>query len=265
MTFTVALILKSSIIMLCATVLSLALRRTSASVRHAVWILGMAAALLVAVVPMLAPQLETRLVSILDARVQRRRLSRPALILSFVLTALLTVSIGVVGVTAGVSMPPVFLSTVSPPVPPAGPQRTRIGQTNSVSSIAVIPPRVIESSPPAYTSEAVSARIEGTVTLEANVDVQGNVSGLRLIKTLGYGLDSKAIEAVLAWKFAPATRDNRPVASVTQIDVDFRNPPPLRIGAGVEPPSVLIRVEPKYTPEAQEAKYRGTVVLEAIA
>ena len=35
---------------------------------------------------------------------------------------------------------------------------------------------------------------------------------------------------------------------------------PIRVGAGVTPPTVIFRVEPTYTDEAREAKYEGTVV-----
>src|SRR5262249_14252769 len=37
-----------------------------------------------------------------------------------------------------------------------------------------------------------------------------------------------------------------------------------RVGAGVAPPTVLSRVEPRYTDEARKARCQGTTVLEAI-
>src|SRR5262249_3652076 len=130
-----------------------------------------------------------------------------------------------------------------------------------------VPPSIVESKPPIYTDEALKARIEGTVTLEAAVDVQGAIKILRVVKGLGYGLDERAIGAVLDWKFAPATRNGAPVEAITQVDVDFKLPVTLNeaitIGPGVTPPTVISRVEPQYTDEARDAKYQGTVVVSA--
>ena len=33
---------------------------------------------------------------------------------------------------------------------------------------------------------------------------------------------------------------------------------------GIAPPTITFRVEPEYTPEARDAKYRGTVVVEGV-
>jgi TonB family protein len=230
-------------------------------------------------------QLETRVLSILDSRIRRTAMSKisAALILSFV--ALVTVSIAPVGITAGVPLPPVFLAATkpeppSPPVSPVRPpQRTRIGNAGTAATTTVTPPRILESTAAGYTPGAILAKVEGTVTLEGTVDVQGRVSGLHVIKGLNEDLDRMAIKAVLQWKFSPALRNGAPVQAITQIEVDFKIPentavaadtplpqddaPPVRMGAGVSPPTVLLRVEPQYTPEARDAKQAGTVVVQA--
>jgi len=193
------------------------------------------------------------------------------------MAGLLTASIAAIGVATAVPLPPVFVSVTkfTPPAPAApaaaGPQRTRIGNGNTVPNNAVIAPQILESSAPGYTQEAVEANVEGVVTLEGFVDIKGNVSGLRVVKGLGYGLDQKAVDAVLNWKFRPALRKGAPVKAVTQIEVDFKIPPsfkpqpkddalPIRLGLGVTPPTVIFRVEPEYTQEARAANYQGTVV-----
>ena len=141
---------------------------------------------------------------------------------------------------------------------------------------AVIPPKVLESTPPLYTETAMRERIEGTVTLEASVDTQARVTILRVVKSLDPRLDQMAQKAVREWKFAPATRNGVPVDAVTLIDVDFKLPPqvqlsmrsnegePVRMSPGIAPPTITFRVEPEYTPEAREAKYRGTVVVAGV-
>ncbi|HMF00984.1 MAG TPA: M56 family metallopeptidase [Terriglobia bacterium] len=222
-------------------------------------------------------QLESRLISILDSGMRRRTLSKTGTILLCTFAGLLTITVAAIGIAAAVPLPPVFVSAVKFTPPAATPestaQRTRIGNGNAIPNSALIPPQVLEPSKPDYTQEGVEANIEGTVTLEGHVDIKGEVSRLRVIKGLGYGLDQKAIDAVLGWKFRPALRNGAPVEAITQIEVDFRIPawyravsteePAVRIAPGITPPTVISRVEPQYTPEARAAKYRGTVVVAA--
>jgi TonB family protein len=41
-------------------------------------------------------------------------------------------------------------------------------------------------------------------------------------RTLGLGLDEKAIEAVRQWKFDPARKNGQPVAVQINVEVNFR-------------------------------------------
>jgi TonB family protein len=223
-------------------------------------------------------QLESRVISILDSSARRGSVSKTGTVLLCAVAGLLTASIGAIGVATAVPLPPVFVFATKfmPPAPAAPvhgaatPQRTRVGNGNTVPNSAVIPPQVLESPAPSYTQEAVEANVEGVVTLEGFVDIKGNVSRIRVLRGLGYGLDQKAVDAVLGWKFKPALRNGARVEAVTQIEVDFKIPPsirpqpkddpPIRVGPGVMPPTIIFRVEPEYTQEAREAKYEGTLV-----
>lgn len=145
-------------------------------------------------------------------------------------------------------------------------QRTRIGNIETIPNAAMLPPQVISSTAPSYTSDALVNRIEGTVTIEAEADINGSIKVLRVVKGLGHGLDETAVLALRSWIFAPARRNGAPVAAITQIDIDFRLPQPavFRVGGGVIPPTVVARVEPQYTEEARKARYIGTVVVEGL-
>jgi len=211
-------------------------------------------------------QLETRLVSILDSRARRRVVSKTAMVFLCAFTALVTVSITSIGVTGAIPPPPILIVTTKPvpqpqPEPkttPAPPQRTHI---NGAITSSVVPPQIIASTGPLYAEQ------EGTVTLEAAVDAQGNVHILRAVKRLSAVLNERAMAEVMNWKFGPALKDGVPVDAITQIDVDFKRPDtgePFHISADVKPPSVLSRVDPQYTDEARSARAQGTVVLEAI-
>src|SRR5688500_1748795 len=68
-------------------------------------------------------------------------------------------------------------------------QRTRIGNSDSLPNAGMLPPQVISSTLPSYTSDALVNRIEGSVTVEAEADIYGSIKVLRIVKGLGHGLD----------------------------------------------------------------------------
>ena len=76
----------------------------------------------------------------------------------------------------------------------------------------VTAPTVIYQVNAEYTEEARKARHEGVVRLEAIVRADGSVQVLRVLQSLGFGLDEKAIEALQQWEFRPGMRDGEAVA-----------------------------------------------------
>ena len=54
------------------------------------------------------------------------------------------------------------------------------------------------------------------------MDQYGRPQNLKVARSLGMGLDQKAIEAVRQWKFEPAMKDGRPVAVQINVEVNFR-------------------------------------------
>jgi TonB family protein len=85
----------------------------------------------------------------------------------------------------------------------------------------VTAPRAIFQPDPEYSEEARKARISGTVLLQVVIDKEGNVIDLKVVKSLGSGLDEKAIDTVRRWKFKPASKDGEPVKARVTIEVDF--------------------------------------------
>jgi periplasmic protein TonB len=86
----------------------------------------------------------------------------------------------------------------------------------------VIAPRAIYDPEPEYSEEARKVKQQGTVLLSLIVDEQGRPRNIRVARSLGMGLDEKAIEAVKNWKFAPGTKDGIPVAVQVDVEVSFR-------------------------------------------
>ena len=58
--------------------------------------------------------------------------------------------------------------------------------------------------------------------LSAIIGSDGRPRDLRVARSLGMGLDEKAMEAVNKWRFAPAMKDGYPVAVQVNIEVIFR-------------------------------------------
>jgi TonB family protein len=83
-------------------------------------------------------------------------------------------------------------------------------------------PAVIQRVAPIYSEEARKAKYSGTVTLGVIVDAEGKARDIHVVRSLGMGLDEKAIEAVKKWKFRPAMKDGQPVPVRAMIEVNFR-------------------------------------------
>jgi TonB family protein len=58
--------------------------------------------------------------------------------------------------------------------------------------------------------------------LYVEVDPDGKTTNIRVVRSLGHGLDEKAIEAVRKWKFRPGFKDGKAVTAAATIDVNFR-------------------------------------------
>ncbi|NIA01534.1 MAG: TonB family protein [Bacteroidia bacterium] len=100
-----------------------------------------------------------------------------------------------------------------PPAEPEGP--IRVGGD-------VAPPVKITAPPPQYTEIARKARVQGVVIVEAIIDKQGNVTNVKILKSLPMGLDTAAADAVKKWRFEPATLNGKPVAVIYNLTVNFR-------------------------------------------
>jgi TonB family protein len=115
----------------------------------------------------------------------------------------------------------------SPPAPRVPPSPLPPG-VNRVGN-GVTAPALISKVEPAYTEEARSAKINGTVVLYIEVDPEGLPQNIRVLRSLEPGLDQNAIYAVSQWRFRPGMKDGNPVTVAAQVEVNFRflqNPPP---------------------------------------
>ena len=85
----------------------------------------------------------------------------------------------------------------------------------------VTAPRAIFTPEPEYSDEARKAKFQGIVTLWVVIGADGKPKNLSLARSLGMGLDEKALAAVKTWKFQPGMKDGHPVAVQISIEVNF--------------------------------------------
>ena len=86
----------------------------------------------------------------------------------------------------------------------------------------IVPPRPIYHPNPEYSEAARKANVQGTCVLRVEVGTDGAVHDVRVERSLGMGLDEKAIEAVRSWRFEPALKSGNPVADKITVEVTFR-------------------------------------------
>lgn len=83
-------------------------------------------------------------------------------------------------------------------------------------------PKPIYTPEPEFSEEARRVKLQGDVTLLATIGVDGRPRNLSIMRSLGMGLDEKAVLAVNTWRFEPAKKDGHPVAVQMNIIVNFR-------------------------------------------
>ena len=86
----------------------------------------------------------------------------------------------------------------------------------------VTAPALLFKVEPEYSEEARKAKYQGVVVLYVEVDPTGKAVNPRVVRSLGLGLDEKAIEAVRKWKFRPGYKDGKAVTVAATIEVNFR-------------------------------------------
>ncbi len=146
-----------------------------------------------------------------------------------------------VPMTAGIRELPGVITTLTSTAPDSdGPGRggrqgsgdgSGLGSGNGPSGLGpgylpgngVIGPRLLREVKPGYTGEAMRARIQGVVRLQAMVLPDGSVGNLKIIRSLDhtYGLDEEAMKSVSQWRFQPGTLAGRAVPVLVEVELAF--------------------------------------------
>lgn len=82
------------------------------------------------------------------------------------------------------------------------------------------PPGIHKSVKPASTEVATQARVGGSVKLRVLVGADGKAVRVYIVRRLGYGLDRRAVETALQYRFTPELQGGLP--QTTWIDMEVR-------------------------------------------
>ncbi len=85
-------------------------------------------------------------------------------------------------------------------------------------------PRLIREVRPNYTADALRAKIQGEVLIEAIVLPDGTVGDAHVIRSLDpvFGIDEEALRTARQWRFVPGTKGGVPVPVIVTIAISFR-------------------------------------------
>jgi protein TonB len=81
--------------------------------------------------------------------------------------------------------------------------------------------RVLAKPEPQYTEEARRNAVTGSVVLRVVFSRNGEVTNIRAVQSLPFGLTERAIAAARMIQFRPASRDGHPVNVYMQLEYNF--------------------------------------------
>jgi TonB family protein len=81
--------------------------------------------------------------------------------------------------------------------------------------------RLLTRPEPSYTQDARKNGIEGTVVLKVIFAKDGQVTNIRTVAGLPYGITEQAIKAARKIKFTPAMKEGKPVSMWMQLEYNF--------------------------------------------
>jgi protein TonB len=84
-------------------------------------------------------------------------------------------------------------------------------------------PVVLREVKPQYTSDAMRAKVQGTVLVSCVVRPDGSCTEVQVVRSLDptFGLDQEALKAARQWRFRPGMRMGQPVSVLITIELTF--------------------------------------------
>lgn len=84
-------------------------------------------------------------------------------------------------------------------------------------------PRLVTRVEPVYPTQALAARVQGTVILELRIDTTGKVTDASVLRSVPL-LDQAALDAVRQWAYAPTCLNGAGIPLIIVVTVQFKLP-----------------------------------------
>jgi periplasmic protein TonB len=121
---------------------------------------------------------------------------------------------GVPGAVIGGVAGGVIEAPPPPPPPPAPVRPVRVGGEHKI-------PTLLKRVEPEYPRLAIAANVRGVVILEATVDERGEVSDVRVLRSVHPLIDSEAVKALRQWRYTPLTLNGHLSPFVLTVTLSF--------------------------------------------
>jgi TonB family protein len=106
----------------------------------------------------------------------------------------------------------------APPPPPADPDAAGMAPVRVGGNVRA--PTKTRDAKPVFPPEALAARVQGVVIIEATIDTSGFVSDAKVLRSIPL-LDQAALDAVRQWEFTPTYLNGRAVPVIMTVTVNF--------------------------------------------
>ena len=116
---------------------------------------------------------------------------------------------------------PVTYAQLSPPIPPGSMRPDGAYQVGN----GVSPPSQMYRTSCEIPELARKIRAQGEVTLSLVVKADGSVRDVEIVQSAGYGMDERAAESILKWRFKPGAKDGSPRRCGLSLRIQFWSDP----------------------------------------
>ncbi len=76
--------------------------------------------------------------------------------------------------------------------------------------------------PSAFTDDARQAHVSGNTLIDAGVETDGHLGGLRIVRGLPDGSNESVLKTLAMWRCKPASYEGKTVSAVVTCEVNFR-------------------------------------------
>lgn len=90
-------------------------------------------------------------------------------------------------------------------------------------AVGITSPRVVKQVNPQYSESSRGVRVNGSVMIGVVVTSKGLPKDPHVIKGIDNEVDDAALQALKQWRFAPARKNDKPIAVRVVVEIEFHS------------------------------------------